>query len=347
MKQIIITLLISILSAQLMMAQTALDKSNPDHVEISIPKSVYSLYNSGAIGRDPRDGISYQRSRNNIELYPVHTDAMKYAGIPQGELLKGTFKSSSVYPGVSYEYAVYVPAQYDGSNPANLIVFQDGGSYISAEADVDAPTVLDNLIARKDIPVTIALFIWPGDIGPGLPIYGGSGNRSIEYDSVDDLYARFLIDELIPETLSDYQLSQNPADNCIYGVSSSANSALAVAWHRNDRFGCVISCTGSFVNIRGGHIWPFAIRSHEKKQMKIFMTVGEIDLDIIFGDWLTANRDVRKALEYKEYDYMYVEHKSGHTGKVMRQLLPGVLRWMWNDVKFNPENCIVTFSENK
>ena len=319
---------------------------NSGLIEISIPKSIYDLYNSGAVGQDPRDRVSYQRSRNNLELYPVHTDAVKQTGVSEGKLLKGTFKSSLVYPGVSYEYAVYVPAQYDESKPANLIVFQDGDSYLSAEADVDAPTVLDNLIAKEDIPVTIALFVGPGDIGPGLPIYGGSGNRSIEYDSVDDLYAKFLIDELIPATLSNYRLSKNPADNCIYGISSSGNSALAVAWHRNDRFGCVISCTGSFTNIRGGHIWPFAIRSHDKKQMKIFITVGEIDLDIIFGDWLTANRDVRKALDYKGYDYMYVEHKSGHTGKVMRQLLPDALRWMWSDVEFNPENCLVISSEN-
>lgn len=165
---------------------------------------------------------------------------------------------------------------------------------------------LDNLIAKDDIPVTIALFVAPGDKGPGLPIYGGTDNRSVEYDSVDDHYASFLINELMPAAVGKYRLSQNPADCCIYGLSSSGVSALAVA--------------------------------HEKRPIKIFMTAVEKDLDIVFGHWLTANRAVAKALEYRGYDHIYVEHRSGHTGKVMRHLLPDALRWMWGGIPFkNPK----------
>ena len=203
------------------------------------------------------------------------------------------------------------------------------------------PLVLDNLIAKGELPMTIALMIAPGDKGPGLPIYGGSGNRSIEYDSVDDLYAKFLIDELMPATVGKYNISTKPEDNCIYGISSSGNSALAVAWHRNDRFGKLITASGSFVNIRGAHVWPFAIRSHEKKNIKLFMTVGELDLNIVFGDWLTANYDVAKALEYRGYDYMMAVHKAGHTAAVMHYMLPDALRWLWKGTTFNLTNCEV------
>ena len=309
-------------------------------VNVNIPQSVYSLYETAQTGQDPADRPSYQRSRNNMELYPVHADALSQ-GNPKGVVTEGSFTSEKVYPGVSYKYWVYVPAQYDGSKPANFIVFQDGGSYLSNDKDVDVPTVLDNLIAKGDIPVTIALMIAPGDKGPGLPIYGGQGNRSIEYDSVDDVYAQFLIDELMPATVGKYNISTKPEDNCIYGISSSGNSALAVAWHRNDKFGAVLSASGSFVNIRGGHVWPFAIRSHAKKAIKLFLTVGELDLNIVFGDWLTANYDVAKALEYRGYDYMLAVHKSGHNGNIMHYMLPDALRWLWKGTSYMPDNCEV------
>ena len=310
-----------------------------DTVTVEIPKSVYSLYDQGEpTGVSPLDRPSYQRSRDNMDMYPIHTDAQAQ-GNPQGVITEGYFTSETTYPGVRYKYWVYVPVQYDPGKPANLIVFLDGHDYLSNERDADAPTILDNLIAKGEIPVTVALFITPGDKGPGMPIYGGSGNRSVEYDSVDDRYARFLIEELMPVTVGEYNLSANPADRCIYGISSGANCALGVAWHRNDCFGKVILASGSFANIRGGHIWPFVIRSHEKKDIKAYLTVGELDLNIIFGDWVRISRDMAGAFKYRDYEHILTIHKSGHTGKVMHSQLPDILRWLWNGSEFTSINC--------
>lgn len=341
--------LLAVTAVQAAHALSAFDNENADYMEVSVPESTYRLFESNPpVGMSEKDGPSYARAEENLELYPAAAETVKKDGVPEGTVTTGTFTSQKIYPGVNYSYSLYVPAQYDENTPANFMVFQDGGMI---EACASATTVLDNMIAEGEMPVTIALFINAGDCGPGLPIYGasfGTNNRSIEYDSVDDLYAKFLIDELMPAVVGEYNLSEKPADHCIVGHSSSGNSALAVAWHRNDVFGRVISCSGSFVNIRGGNVWPYAIRSGEKRDLKMYMAVGEQDLNIIFGDWLTANYDVARAMEYAGYEYILTEYKAGHTAKILGYLLPDAIRWINSDSdsmgNMNLENLLVTGS---
>ena len=285
-------------------------------------------------------------SSAGFELYPVHPDALAKEGVPRGTVIEGIFTASKIYPGTSHGYAVYVPEQYCECGAANLIVFQDGGGFRNADRGVDATIVLDNLIAKGDIPPTIALFLSPDSgIGPGQPMYTEAGNRSIEYDSVDDLFAKFLIEELMPAALEDYEITDNPADNWIVGNSSSGNSAFAVAWHRNDLFGGVITVADSFTNIRDENIWPLAIRSQEPRNIKTFMVVGELDSNITtYDDWFLANIEMARAFEDRGYDYALAMHKSGHSDAVMRTFLPDILRWMWNNVEFTAEHTVVTSS---
>ena len=142
--------------------------------------------------------------------YELGPDSHPHDGVPKGIITKYHHKSQNIYPDVERDYQVYVPAQYDASKPACLMVFQDGRFYLGK--DINTPVVLDNLIHKGEIPVTIGLFIDPGDKGPGLPIWGGKDNRSVEYDSLGDRYARFLIEELIPEVHKKYRLVDNSAD---------------------------------------------------------------------------------------------------------------------------------------
>jgi len=60
------------------------------------------------------------------EIYPVPPESVKEEGVPVGTVTKGVFDQSAIFPGTTREYAVYRPAQYDGSKPAALMVFQDG-----------------------------------------------------------------------------------------------------------------------------------------------------------------------------------------------------------------------------
>ena len=80
--------------------------------------------------------------------------------MPQGTVAKRTWKSEKVYPGTERDFWIYVPKQYDGSQPANVMVFQDGGGYVSPEGQfrTTATIVFDNLIHKKEMPVTIRHF---------------------------------------------------------------------------------------------------------------------------------------------------------------------------------------------
>jgi enterochelin esterase-like enzyme len=247
--------------------------------------------------------------------------------VPQGRVTEFHHVSPSVYPGVARDYWVYVPAQYEATKPAALMVFQDGASYLREEVNV--PMVFDNLIARGDMPVTIAVLVMPGDKGPGQPINGGDNNRSFEYDSLGDQYVRYLLEELLPIVGRDYAISADPALRAICGMSSGGICAFTAAWERPDSFGKVLSHCGSFANIRGGHNYPSMVRRSEKKPIRTFLTTGKGDLNNIFGHWPIANEDMAAALAFKGYDYRFEVGQGGHTLKHGGAILPQSLRWLW------------------
>ena len=104
--------------------------------------------------------------------------------------------------------------------------------------------MLENLIHKKDIPVTIGIFITPGQRGDTYPEDLGTGNpnnRAAEYDSLTDTYACFIVEEMLPEVGKTYNLTKDPAGRAIGGASSGALCAFTVAWHRPDQFRNVIS----------------------------------------------------------------------------------------------------------
>jgi len=247
--------------------------------------------------------------------------------VPVGRLTHARHQSSIVYPGVARNYAVYVPQQYRDGMEACLMVFQDGAHYLGPEANT--ARVLDALIDDEAMPVTIAVFVEPGEQGPGLPVYGGPGNRSVEYDASGPDYVRFLLDELLPEALAGYRVSNDPARRAIAGISSGGHCAFNAAWERPDAFGKVLTHCGSFVAIRGGDAWPGRIRREDAKPLRVFLQSGTHDLDIVFGSWLLANRAMAAALSYRGYDHRLVTGEGGHSLKHGGALLPETLRWLW------------------
>jgi enterochelin esterase family protein len=248
---------------------------------------------------------------------------------PHGSLSRHRHTSSMVYPGVSRDVQVYVPAPGGTSGQLALMVFQDGSQYLGPQ--VAAATVFDNLIAAGDMPPCIGLFVEPGEQGPGLPVYGGTGNRSVEYDSPGDAYARFLIEELLPALTGGLDLLQRPEARALCGLSSGGICAFNAAWERPDYFGKVISHCGSFVNIRGGHQLPAKVRASEPRPLRVFLQGGEHDLDILFGNWPLANRQLASALDYRGYDYRLVMGQGGHSLAQGGALFADTLRWLWRD----------------
>ncbi len=80
------------------------------------------------------------------------------------------------------------------------------------------PVVFDNLIARGDMPPTIAVFINPGnDPSKGKTGSAKFSNRGYEYDSLGDRYVRFLLEEILPEVEKRYNVSKDPEQRAICG----------------------------------------------------------------------------------------------------------------------------------
>jgi enterochelin esterase-like enzyme len=264
-------------------------------------------------------------------LYKLGPDSQRKEGVPKGTVTKHEWQSK-LYNNFR-EYYVYIPAQYDASKPAALMVFQDGHSYVNDSGDFRVPIVYDNLIHEKKLPVTICLFVNPGHNTKDYPQNRyASRNRADEYDVLDDRYSVMLMDEIIPELKKKYNISNDPKMHGIGGLSSGAICAFTAAWEHPEYFSKVLSHIGSYTNIRGGNNYPSIIRKHKKKDIKIFLQDGKNDLDNEHGNWWLANLEMESALKFKGYEFKFEKGTGTHSGKHGGSILPESLIWLWSDV---------------
>lgn len=278
-------------------------------------------------------GLSLPLQLFAADDYKLGPDSERQEGVPQGKITEHSWNESKVYPGTQRKYWVYVPQQYTAEKPACLMVFQDGGSYMNDKGQFRVPIVFDNLIHKKEMPVTIGIFVNPGEIPAAAPEAKPRKNRSYEYDRLGGDYARFMIEEIIPEVAKTYKLTDNPEGRGACGISSGGICAFTLAWERPDYFRKVISHVGSFTNIQGGHVYPALIRKAEKKPLRVFLQEGSNDLDNLFGSWPLANQEMAASLKYAGYDYKFEYGDGGHNGKHGGAILPDSLRWLWRDYK--------------
>jgi enterochelin esterase family protein len=214
------------------------------------------------------------------------------------------------------------------------MVFQDGSSYRNLKGRWRVPTIFDNLIARGDMPPTIAVFINPGNDRTKNPDGKKPTNRGYEYDSLGDRYAKFVIEEILPEVEKKYSISKDPEMRAIAGSSSGGICAFTVAWERPDQFRKVLTNVGSFVHLRGGNIYPSLIRKTEPKPLRVYMADTSGDLDNPFGHWPLANQQMNSALAYMGYDVRFDwAEGGGHNADYGGLQLPEALKWLWRKEK--------------
>jgi gluconolactonase len=252
--------------------------------------------------------------------------------VPKGEVLKFSFNQSKIFPGTEREYWVYVPVQYTPDTAACVYVNQDGVQW-------QAPAVFDRLIHAKEMPVTIGVFVMPGRVkavntNDALDRF----NRSYEYDGLSDNYARFLLEELLPEVekqkASDgrsLRLSTNANDRAIGGSSSGAICAFTAAWERPDAFSRVFSAIGTYVGLRGGDRYATLVRKTEPKPIRIFLQDGTNDNNSYGGDWWMANQTMERALTFAGYEVQHAWGDGGHSSAHGTQVFPEAMRWLWKD----------------
>ncbi|WP_309711121.1 alpha/beta hydrolase-fold protein [Armatimonas sp.] len=286
------------------------------------------------VGGKPRGG-------GELEVYTNPPESKRQPGVPEGKLTPMPVWKSKIYEGTLRNWWVYVPAQYDAKKPAAVMIFQDGHSYKDF-----VPVVLDNMIAKGELPVSIAIFLAPGHKGDTPPESGWNGNnRSVEYDTVSDRYAKFIVDEILPEVGKSYSLRQDAAGRMVAGISSGGICAFSLAWFRPDQFHKVLSWVGSFTNLQGGptgvaggNTYPAIIRDRrgwdqkgESKPIRVYLQDGANDLDNKAGSWPLANQDMAKALAFGQYDFKFVFGNGFHGDRHGRATLPDALRWLWRD----------------
>jgi len=265
-------------------------------------------------------------------IYYLGPDSQKKEGVPKGVVTKYEWQSK-LYNNFR-EYYVYIPAQYDSTKPAALMVFQDGHAYVNETGDFRVPIVYDNLIYQKKLPVTICLFVNPGHNTKDYPESRFRvSNRADEYDVLDDRYTVMLMDEIIPELKKKYNISSDSKMHGIGGLSSGAICAFTAAWEHPEYFHKVLSQIGSYTNIRGGNNYPSIIRKHKKKDIKIFMQDGSNDLNNEHGDWWLANLEMESALKFRGYEFRFEKGTGTHSGKHGGAILPESLIWLWSDIK--------------
>jgi enterochelin esterase family protein len=282
---------------------------------------------------------------------------MPQEGVPKGEI-RGPFTLlSKAYEGTQHTYWIYVPAQYNHAVPASLMIFQDGQAFKAEDGDMRAQNVMDNLIYRREIPVMIGVFINPGRTveqpEPNLKEWGDkTTNRPTEYNTLDDKYARVIVDELMPALFKDYNISKDPEQHGIGGSSSGAIAAFTVAWERPNEFRKVLSNVGSFVNLRGGDAYTDLVLKSDKKPIRIFLCDGRNDNRGIGRngagpydqrrDWFFQNVRLMKALTQKGYDVNYSWGMNLHGQKMGGAILPEMMRWLWRDgvVSTDPNDAV-------
>ena len=267
--------------------------------------------------------------------YSLGPDSQPKDGVPKGTVTRLKLEPGKFYPGTPHNYATYVPAQYNAAKPAPFMIFLDGSG--SLNNSVRVPVVFDNLIASGDLPPLIGIFVDPGVLPTVSETAQNRFERVFEYDSLSDRYSRFLLEELIPEVAKKYNLSKDPNDHAISGVSTGAVGAFMAAWNRPDQFHRVLSFIGTFVAMKGADGLPALIRKTEPKPIRIFLQDGKNDHVVptepygtfYAGSWPINNQVMLEAFQSAGYDAKLVIGEEGHNMKQGAAIMPEALRWLW------------------
>src|SRR5438093_7743961 len=282
-------------------------------------------------GTAPAAGVQQQSPGSNPPPpdYSLTADSQPQPGVPTGSLTKHVLAPGKFFPGTPHNYQVYVPAGYDRNRAIPYMIFLDGSGY--AGNNVRVPVVLDNLIAKRDVPPMIAIFVDPGVMPARSEEAQNRYERIFEYDSLTPRFASFLIEELMPEVARSYDLSKDPNDHGIAGISTGGVGAFVAAWNRPDQFRRVITWVGSFGNFRGADRLPGLIRRTEPRPIRVFMQTGRQDLVNYAGSWYLENPRMAAALEFAGNDVRIELGEDGHSNRHGASMLAETLRWLWRD----------------
>ncbi|MFA5193801.1 MAG: RICIN domain-containing protein, partial [Verrucomicrobiia bacterium] len=243
-------------------------------------------------------GIAAATAADDAKKY--EPPAIKPEDIRPGAIKQFKFTQSRIFPGTVRDVTVFIPAQYDGKTPACVYVKTDG-------FNPREKTLMETMMATKEMPVTVGVFVRPGELPAPMKGTPGRRNRCFEYDGVSDNNVRFLTEELLPFVVKEFSLnlSTDGNDRCMSGGSSGGIAAFTAAWNRPEAFSRVYAASGSWVAFRGGHEFPTMVRKFEAKPIRAFLTTATRDMENAAGDWFLLDQEMDKALKFSGYDYQF------------------------------------------
>ncbi len=271
--------------------------------------------------------------------YAHGPDSERHAGVPVDELIERRWNRSRVFPGTERRYWIYVPAQYRSDEPASLLVVQDGWYYLDPDSDIRSAIVLDNLIHQGEMPVTIGVFVDPGEFASETdPV--AKRNRNVEYDTYSDAYATFLLEEILADVQREYRITDDPDRWAIAGGSSGGDCSFTVAWMCPDRFRKVLIFESSWPQVRGAD-YEQLIMGTEAKPLRVFMQASTRDIGWWRPtlNWFSSNLRVAAALAERGYDMRLVLGDGPHDPNHAGVILPDALRWLWRSDAEGPAAC--------
>ena len=266
------------------------------------------------------------------------------AGVPKGKLSEKMVHTSKIYRGMKSDWWIYVPAQYNPATPTPVMVWQDGEVLVNRQMPSRAQIVFDNLTHEGRIPPIIHVLISPG-------LTGEKRMRSIQYDTVDDTYGRFLRDEILPAVAGKYNIRKDGYSRAIAGASSGGICAFNAAWYMPGEFARVLSHIGSFTSIQwkpgqldGGTVYPFKVRKEPKRNIRVWLQDGSGDLENEHGSWPAQNLAMANSLKRQGYDYRFSWGNGTHSRNGGHAELAEELIWLWRD--YDPSKTEQTFTQD-
>ncbi len=260
--------------------------------------------------------------------------------VPRGAVEKlEDWKDSAVYPGTRRDLWIYTPPEAAAS-AVRVVLFNDGGWYLSRSGPVRATRVLDWLHHAGEIQPTAAVFIMPGD--PDHPVDGPiesydarTAQRSLEYDRLTPRYGEFLFGEILPLVAqkTGLRISARPEHRTTCGISSGGIAAFTAAWHHPEECSRVLCHCGSFTDIWGGHNYPSIVRRTPRKPIRVLLQSGANDANTPFGNWALANQAMASALSWSGYDHRFEFGTGGHNLDHGGAIFADSLRWLWRDTE--------------
>lgn len=225
--------------------------------------------------------------------------------IPHGKLINKKIYSKTTDK--KYNITIYLPHNYNENvvKKYPTVYFQDGAEYIELGSTVN---VLDNLIHKKMIRPTMAVFVTPT-------------NRNVEYAFENrNKYATFFSKELVPYIDKQFLTLPKTKNRIVIGDSYGANISALICYYYPNIFG---KC--------GLHSAAFQPNSFEV--IDLFKNVEKIEVDF-YAVWGTYEKMVdnmmREFLEIakdKNFTIKSEKYPEGHSWGLWRATTDEMLKY--------------------